>query len=194
MSQKKENNAGDKPVNAPVLPDSPGENGGVSTAPAKDEKAAEYLDQLLRLKAEFDNFRKRTEKEKSEAFLWGKMDIILKLLPVYDVMLHAHAHILKIMSGDKAACGGPTEELCKGLEIIFKEFSKVFAAEDIRIMDVLGKPYDPMAHEVLGTVESGDCDDGTVVDELQKGFTVGNRVLRPARVRIAKKKETAEEK
>ncbi len=191
-----------------------------------EKKAMEYYDQLLRLKAEFENYRKRVEREKSDLIKWGKAELLLKLIPLYDVLLNAHCHVNKILEQEKSACQGGADEstgkihdsqshsflkgdengsaqthcpqgkfgqsrageLCKGLELIFGEFSKVFEAEGINIMETVGKPYDPMSHEVIGTVENSPADDGSVVEEIQRGFVIGGKVLRPARVRIAQKK------
>ncbi|MCX5783515.1 MAG: nucleotide exchange factor GrpE [Elusimicrobia bacterium] len=158
------------------------------TEPDHKALAEQYYEQMVRLKAEFENYRKRIEKEKPEFIRWGKTEMLIKLLPLYDVILKAHDQLNKIMA-DKAACEGPTGELCKGLEIIFKEFSKLFESENVKSMESLGKPYDPMSHEVLGVVEGDDSNDGIVVDEIQKGFTCGDKMIRPARVRIAKKPE-----
>ncbi|OGR41651.1 MAG: nucleotide exchange factor GrpE [Elusimicrobia bacterium GWA2_61_42] len=145
----------------------------------------DYYNQLLRLQADFENYRKRVEKEKPELIKWGKAEIILKLLPLYDMLLAAHAHI------NTARENGGSDETLKGLEMIFKEFSKVFDAEGLRAMEPVGKPYDPMASEILGVVEGTDENDGQVTEELQKGFYYGEKILRPARVKIAKKKTAA---
>ncbi len=141
----------------------------------------DYYNQLLRLQADFENYRKRVEKEKPEFIKWGKAEILLKLLPLYDLLLAAHLHI----NNAKESCG--SDDVLKGLEMIFKEFSKVFEAEGLRQMAPLGKPYDPMACEILGVVNGTDENDGLVVEELQKGFYYGDKILRPARVKIAKK-------
>ena len=149
----------------------------------KQKKQCEdYYNQLLRLQADFENYRKRQDKEKPEWLKLGKADILLKLLPLYDMLLSAHAHI------NTAKENGGGDETLKGLEMIFKEFSKVFDAEGLRPMDTVGKPYDPMASEILGIVEGTGENDGLVVEELQKGFFYGDKILRPARVKIAKKK------
>ena len=105
-----------------------------------------------------------------------------RLLPLYDLLLSAHNHI------NSARDGGGSDDVLKGLEMIFKEFSKVFEAEGLRQMEPVGKPYDPMASEILGVVEGTDENDGLVTEELQKGFYYGDKILRPARVKIAKKK------
>lgn len=158
-----------------------------AAAPSELEKqktlAADYYNQLLRLQADFENYRKRVEKEKPELIKWGQAGILLKLLPLYDLLLSAHLHINNAKEG-----GNGNEELLKGLEMIFKEFLKVFEAEGIRPMEPVGKPYDPMAAEILGVVDGNDENDGLVTEELQKGFYYGDKVLRPSKVKIAKKK------
>jgi len=149
-------------------------------------QAADYYNQLLRLQADFENYRKRMEKDRPELMKWGKAELLLKLLPLYDMLLSAHAHI------NSARENGGGDETLKGLEMIFKEFSKVFEAEGLRAMEPVGKPYDPMASEILGVVDGTDENDGLVVEELQKGFYYGEKILRPARVKIAKKKAAPE--
>jgi len=148
----------------------------------QQKKAEDYYNQLLRLQADFENYRKRVEKEKPELMKWGKAEILLKLLPLYDLLLSAHNHI------NNAKGGASGDEVLKGLEMIFKEFSKVFEGEGIRPMEPVGKPYDPMACEILGVVDGTDENDGLVLEEFQKGFYYGDKILRPARVKIAKKK------
>ncbi|HNW43423.1 MAG TPA: nucleotide exchange factor GrpE [Elusimicrobiales bacterium] len=144
--------------------------------------AADYYNQLLRLQADFENYRKRLDKEKPELIRWGKAELLLKLLPLYDLLIAAHAHI------NTAKENGGGDQTLKGLEMIFKEFSKVFDSEGLRPMEPVGKPYDPMASEILGVVEGTEENDGLVVEELQKGFYFCDKILRPARVKIAKKK------
>ena len=149
----------------------------------KQKKQAEdYYGQLLRLQADFENYRKRVEKEKPELIKWGKAEMLLKLLPLYDLLLAAHLHL------NAAADDGANGDVLKGLEMIFKEFTKLFEAEGIRPMETTGKPYDPMACDILGVVEGTDENDGLVTEELQKGFYYGEKILRPARVKIARKK------
>lgn len=167
-----------------------GEEAAKETA-APVSKESEYYDQLLRLKADFENYRKRIEKEKPELIRWGKAELLAKLLPLYDVLLQAHLHISKVQESPEGLAPAQAGELMKGLEMIFKEFSKTFEGEGIRPMETAGKPYDPMSAEIMGIVETGEEEDGLVVDELQKGFYYGDKVLRPARVRIGRKKAEA---
>ncbi len=163
------------------------EEQGTAAAPAPEgaaaapkDRAGEYYDQLLRLQADFENYRKRVEKEKPELIKYGKAEILVKLLPLYDLLLAAHSHI-------NGAKNGGSDEVLKGLEMIFREFSRVFEAEGLRPMEPVGKPYDPMACEILGVTDGTDENDGLVTEELQKGFWYGDKILRPARVKIAKK-------
>lgn len=151
---------------------------------AEPEKAPEpnYYDQLLRLKAEFENYRKRVDREKPEFYRLGKAELLLKLLPIYDVLKLAHDHLKS-----------RTDEAAKGMDAIFKEFEKLFKEEGVRVMDPVGKPFDALQHEVLGTVEKEGAEDGTVVDVIQPGFMLGDKVLRSAKVRIARKKEQGEQ-
>ena len=157
-----------------------------------DKKAPDYYEQLLRLQADFENYRKRVEKEKPELVKFGKAQMLIKLLPLYDLLMQAHQHVVRLKDGpgeDTAAA----RDIAKGLEMIFKEFTKVFEAEGIRPMEVIGKPYDPMSSEIIGTDEGTEENDGLVSAEFQKGFYYGDKVLRPARVKVAKKKATAAE-
>jgi len=163
-------------------PEAKAAEGAAGELEKQKKQAEDYYNQLLRLQADFENYRKRVEKEKPELMKWGKAEILLKLLPLYDLLLAAHLHV------NNAKDGGGSEEVLKGLEMIFKEFSKVFEGEGIRPMEPVGKPYDPMASEILGITEGTEENDGLVTEELQKGFYYGDKILRPARVKIAKKK------
>lgn len=149
------------------------------------KKAQEYYDQLIRLKADFENFRKRVEKEKPELINWGKNEVVLKIFPLYDILLSAHEHLSGV---DPSKCDkAKIEEVLKGLDMIFKEFSKFFENEGIRPMDLLNKPYDPMMCEIIGIDAGNDENDGLVTEVFQRGYMLKDRVLRPAKVKIAKK-------
>ena len=159
---------------------------GQGAAAGPQEKVApDYYGQLVQLKADFENYRKRMEKERPSLIAWGKSEIILKFLPICDLLLAAHQHVGRLQGGGGA---GQMEEVVRGIEMIFKEFSKIFDQEGIRPMETVGRPYDPMATEILSVVEGDESNDGLVTEELQKGYYYGDKVLRPARVKIAKKK------
>ncbi|MHB2026104.1 MAG: nucleotide exchange factor GrpE [Elusimicrobiota bacterium] len=161
------------------------ENVGIAPAPEAEAAPAvpmpdpDYYGQLLKLKAEFENYRKRVDRERPELFKIGRAEILAKLLPIYDLLQKVHEHIHSAHADS---------ELARGMDGIFREFDKIFKEEGVAAMDAAGKPFDPLRHEVLGAVESDDALEGSVVDVLQAGFLHQEKVLRPARVRIAKKK------
>jgi len=147
---------------------------------AAPEAGPDYYDQLLHLKAEFENYRKRVDRDRPEWVQMGRAALLDKLLPLYDLLLQAHERIAKAPAGDA------NEDIAKGLELIFKEFTKVFESEGVAVIESVGKPYHYDLHEALGSVETDQYPEGTVIEELQKGYTFKGKVLRPARVRIAK--------
>ena len=176
------NAAGDQPAAAEAAAAD-----GTPPAPKSADLEADnkaLLDQLLRLKAEFENYRKRVDRDRPQWERAGKSRLLEKLLPLYDVLLSAHEAVLR----HKERLEG-SGELATGLELIFKEFTKLFEAEGVAVISSLGKPYDFNLHEALGQVETAEAPEGTVVDEVARGYTLEGKVLRPARVRIAKKKE-----
>ena len=171
-----------KHKNDAVPPETPASS--ADAVPPQTEPAAEnpvepdYFDQLLRLKAEFENYRKRVDREKPEYLRLGRGAVLGKLLPLYDLLQKAHQEVL--------ASHNDTP-LAKGMEGIFKEFDKLFREEGVVVMDLLNKPFDALQHEVFGTVDREDMPEGAVVDVLQSGFLLQDRVLRTAKVRIARK-------
>ncbi len=149
-------------------------------APAAE---TDYFNQLLKLKAEFENYRKRVDRERPEYYKRGKAELLLKLLPIHDLLRRAHEQI---------QVSHARSEIAKGMEGIFREFEKIFKAEGASPMDALGKPYDARAHEVIGIVEREDAAEGAVVEVLEDGFTLNGDVLRTAKVRVAKAKPKEE--
>jgi molecular chaperone GrpE len=143
----------------------------------KKKKADEYYDQLLRLKAEFENYRERTEKEKHTHRLWGKEEILLKQINLLDVIEQAHQSIKNNAS---------PESIMQGLELIKIEFAKMLSSEGIKEVESNGQKFDPNIHEALEHVASEE-EEGKILDVLQKGYSFNGRVIRPARVRVAKK-------
>ena len=140
--------------------------------------APDYYVQLLKLKAEFENYRKRVDREKPEWFKTGRAEVLVKLLPLYDLLQHAHAEV---------KAGHADTPLAKGLDAIFREFDKLFREEKVTGMESLGKAFDPNYHEALGFVDRPDFEEGAVADVLQAGFLLEDKVLRTAKVRLQKK-------
>jgi molecular chaperone GrpE len=165
------------PEGVPASPPASGEQPAPADAAATQPSAENYLDQLLRLKAEFENYRKRVDREKPEYLRLGKAAVLGKLLPLYDLLQKAHQEVQTAHNDTP---------LAKGMEGIFKEFEKLFREEGVAVMDPADKPFDALKHEVLGTVDREDCAEGLVVDVLQNGFMLDDRVLRTAKVRISR--------
>jgi molecular chaperone GrpE len=145
------------------------------------KKAADYYDQLLRARAEFDNFRKRSEKEKQEARAWGKQDVLLPLLQLVDVFEQALAQT------DKAS---DVKLIRQGLEFLHKNFASFLKAEGLEVLDVVGKPLDPNTSEVMDQVEVDEDQAGLVLSEYQRGYKLQGRILRPSRVRMGVARKT----
>ena len=146
--------------------------------PATEDKGPDYFGQLLRLKAEFENYRKRVDREKPEWVKLGGASVIAKLLPLYDLLRHAHGEVQS---------GHADSPLAKGMEAIFREFDKLFKEEGVSQVDPLGKAFDPHYHEAFGFVDRPGFEEGMVADVLQAGFLLGDKVLRTAKVRLQKK-------
>jgi len=142
--------------------------------------AAEQLDQLLRLRAEFENYRKRVEKEKSEARRWGKEEIVLRLVSLMDVMEQAEA----------AAHSSPdVKSMVLGLDMLYGEFKKLLREEGLdEVPTGTGDDYHHDRHEAVETVPD-QPEDGKILQVLKKGYTFQGRLLRPVWVKISKKKE-----
>lgn len=148
----------------------------------KQDKAEEYYQQLLRLQADFENYRKRTEKEKPLFIEYGRAEVIKSLLGLYDTLLKAQEETQKD--------GADINHIKQGLKMIFEEFNKVFAAQGVCVVCSKGKPYDPMTQEAVTTIPCEDKDDCMVIEELKKGVTLDGKVIRPAQVIVGKKKES----
>ncbi len=145
-------------------------------------KAADFYDQLLRLRAEFDNYRKRVEKEKVEARAWGKQDVIMPLLALVDVFEQALA---------QAQRATDTKQVLVGLEFLHKNFSSFLKSEGLTPTDLSGKAFDPHVAEAVEQVEVEGDQVGQVLAEIQKGYSFNGRVIRPARVRVGVQKQPA---
>ncbi len=142
--------------------------------------AHNYWDQLLRLQADFSNFRKRSEKEKMEAMRLGKVIMIEKMISLLDIMEEALKH---------AHAKSDVETLKQGFEMVIKEFSSLLKSEGAQSLKTVGEIFDPHLHEAVEQVET-DAEDNNnrVIAEIQKGYTLNDQLLRPARVTVAKVK------
>jgi len=146
--------------------------------PVSPKNGTDYLDQLQRLKAEFDNYRKRTEKEKQEFYAFAKGRVLQNLLPVLDD-LDRMAHHGR----------GPVNPMAEGIELIRQKMKSILLKEGLEEINPAGKAFDPEFHEALGVVSVSPEKDGVVMEELEKGYTLQGRLLRPSRVKVGKSGE-----
>ena len=142
---------------------------------AKNE-LTEQKDKFIRLQAETDNFRKRLSREKEEFSQYANERLFKELLPIFDNFQRA----LEDPSND-------IKSLKEGLEMILKQFSSFLEKEKVEPIEAIGKKFDPMVHEVLTSEESSELEENTIISQFVKGYTINNRVIRPAQVVISKK-------
>lgn len=147
------------------------------------EEAADLKDRLLRTAAEMENLRKRLEREKAEAILYAATNFAKDILSVSDNMVRAldlaHADAIK-------DAPEPVKNLIGGVEMTNRELLNVFERHGIKRIDPKGEKFDPNLHQAMFEVPTPDDAPGTVVQVLQAGFVIGERVLRPALVGVAK--------
>jgi molecular chaperone GrpE len=139
-------------------------------------KAAEQLDQLLRLKAEFDNFRKRSEREKADVRRWGKEEVLIRLIGVMDVMEQAEA---------AAHDSADLKSVTAGLDMLYKEFKRLLKEEGVEEIPAADQKFDPGRHEAVEIVED-DGEENRVLAVLKRGYSLDSAVIRPALVRVSK--------
>lgn len=133
-------------------------------------------DRLLRSAAEFDNYRKRTERERRELSDAVAADLIRDLLPVIDDMERALA----------ASSPAADPALRSGVELIHKQLLEAIRRRGAEPLNVVGEDFDPSWHEALASEPAGDRRDGEVVEEIRRGYRMGSRLIRPALVKVAK--------
>lgn len=142
----------------------------------RDQLAAEKTelhDRLLRSQAEFQNLRKRVDKERIELFEYASMEAVRVLLPVLDDFERA----MKSESSD--------EEYAAGIELIYNRFYDTLKKLGLEPMDSQGQPFDPQIHHAVDMVETDKAPDHTVLEEFQRGYNFKGRLLRPAMVKVA---------
>jgi len=143
----------------------------------KKKEAETLYDQLVRLQADFANYRRRAEEEKKQYLQWGKEKILLKQIFIDDILEQA------LKSAKK---GDDIKSIITGLEMVNKEFAKMLKEEGVE--EIKCKKFDPNLCEALDTVETEDEEDGKVLEVYQKGYTMNGSLMRTAKVRVSKKK------
>lgn len=148
------------------------------TAATKESaKEAELRDQMLRIAADFDNFRKRTQKEKSELVRYGNETLLRDLIPVIDNFERAVEHARKAKDVDSIA---------QGIELILSQLNATLGRAGLVTQSAKGAAFDPMVHEAVSHVEVPGSVPGTVVEEHQKAYFLHDRLVRPALVTVSK--------
>lgn len=142
----------------------------------KDEKIEELEDRVKRQLAEFENFRNRTEKEKSRMFEFGARDVIEKMLPVVD---NFERGLASIPEGEKE---GP---VASGMEMIYKQMMTTLEGLGVTPIEALNKPFDPNFHNAVMHVEDETVEESIVVEEFQKGYLYKENVIRYSMVKVA---------
>lgn len=143
----------------------------------EEEKLKEWEDKYKRLLAEFDNFRKRSEKEAREMCDIGASVVLVKMLPILDNLERAVSTIPEELKGNAFA---------EGIDKIYKQFLKTLEDMDVKPIEALGKAFDPNYHNAVMTDEESEAEVDTVTEELQKGYTYKNQVLRHSMVKVKK--------
>jgi len=138
------------------------------------KEKTDLSDQLLRAKAEFENFRKRTDRERREGGRTARMDTVKHVLPVLDAMELA----LKSPAGAEG-------ELRRGVELTLKQFREILEKQGLKAIEAAGAHFDPHIHHAVEMVETADYEDQTVIEEYVRGYLFHDQLLRPAMVRVA---------
>jgi molecular chaperone GrpE len=139
------------------------------------EQNAVLLDSLKRLKADFDNYRKRMIKEQTRILETAEAGLVKKLLPVMDNLERALA----------SARETEASPLSEGVSKVLEMMTEILAKEGLEVIDPEGEPFDPEHHEAMMVVETDDCPEDTVMDVIQKGYRFAGVMLRPAMVRVS---------
>ena len=155
-----------------------------------EEKLKETEDKLTRSYAELENQRRRYDKEKEEAYEYGGMALAKECLNLTDNLERSKLSIISDESLEKSN----KDKIIEHLDIIYKDILSIFKKNQIDEISALGKKLDPNKHQAMLEIEDAEKEQGIVVQEIQKGFTLKGRLLRPSLVGVSKKPQKNEEK
>lgn len=156
------------------------------TAEAVDAIQAELADakdKYLRLYAEFENYKKKVQRDREELIKYSNESLIYELLPALDNLEMALKHSAEANS----------DSLVKGVENTFRELARILEKFGLKSIDALGKPFDPAYHHAMSQVERDDVENNTIIEEFRKGYIYNEKVLRPSLVAVSKKTTTNSE-
>jgi len=155
-----------------------------------EDKLRETEDKLTRSYAELENQRRRYEKEKDEAYEFGGMAFAKECLNLTDNLERSKLSIINDESLEK----NNKDKIIEHLDIIYKDILSIFKKNQIEEISALGEKLDPNKHQAMLEIEDAEKEQGTIVQEIQKGFTLKGRLLRPSLVGVSKKPQKNEEK
>jgi len=171
--------ASDEPVAATGNPDQDGAAGSETPTreQALEQERDQYYDLLLRKSAEFDNYRRRVERERREQADRTVTALFLEMLPIVDDLERA----LKA-----EAIGEQAEAYRQGVDLIYRQMLELLKRRGVVAFDALGQDFDPNLHQAVVSEEAPDKRDGEVVEQFSRGYMTGDRLLRPAMVKVAR--------
>lgn len=149
------------------------------------KRSEEYLTKLKYAQADFENLKKRSDRQLEEARRYCNERLVVELLGVIDELEMA----VKSSRSSKS-----NETLVQGVEMTLKKLRRVLESEGVSPIECLGKPFDPTRHAAAARIEKDDFDDCTVVEEVRKGYTMGEKVIRPGIVKISVKPSSKSQK
>ena len=176
-----------RPVAGPAEPDATAEEDAVAVESDLDELAAahrqrdEYLELAQRTKADFENYRKRAARDAAEAELRGRSALARELVPVLDNLERA----LLAAGVDPQGTDADGEALAQGVLLVYRDLRSTVERAGVETYDPAGERFDPQWHEALSTRPGDGADPGTVVETVEKGYRLGDQILRPARVIVS---------
>lgn len=142
------------------------------------KRCREYLTRLQYLQADFDNYRKRVDRQLEDIKRYSNERFVIEMLEIVDELEMA------IKTGRDS---NSTDVLIEGVEMTLKKIQKVLGTENVRPIECLGKPFDPSKCNAIATVEKEDVEEGTVIEEIRKGYIMNDKIIRPSIVKVAVK-------
>ena len=170
----------DRPTETPQAPqEEPQTTGDLIAQLQKVTEERDHLqDQLLRTMADMQNFRKRVQQEKTQLQQFATESLVRELLPVLDNFERTIA---------ASESGATAESIVDGVKMVDRQLRTALESKHVRRIEAKGEAFNPELHEAIGTEESHELPEGTVTSEVEAGYKMSDRVIRPARVRVAKK-------
>ncbi len=147
---------------------------------AAKAEVAEWQDRFLRKAAEFENYRKRTEKERTEAMMLAKSSVLIEFLPILDACERALTSF-----GETQSASANLQQYKEGVELLYKQVLDTMNRSGVVPIESEGKQFDPHLHEALSREETTEVEENTIVRELRRGYLIKDKLLRPSQVIVA---------